>query len=66
MWKKFQKFPPCRLQDIRIISISSDKNHFFGLAKNMATALHKVTFVWKLFYVCGALNSFFNPSFLHA
>jgi len=42
MHKKFSKFPPCRLQDI---SVRIDKNPYFGLAKNKATILHKVTFV---------------------
>jgi len=30
MWKKFQKFPPCTLQDI---SVLIDKNPFWGLQK---------------------------------
>jgi len=49
VWKdveKFQKFPPCRLQDI---SIWSKKNPFFVTAKIWAVALHKVKSLWKNF-----------------
>jgi len=41
--KKIQNFPLCRLQDI---SVWSDKSPFGGLAKNRATALHKVTYIF--------------------
>jgi len=66
VWKdveKIPKFSPCRLQDI---SIWSDKNLFFDLAKNRAVALHKVTFVCKNVQNGGAsLDSFFKASWLH-
>jgi len=60
--EKIQNFPPCRLQDIRVLS---DKNPFFApvknRAKNRAAAFHKVTFVWKNVQNGGAsLDSFFK------
>jgi len=36
MWKKFQKFPPYRMEDIRVLS---DKLPFCGPAKVQAPAL---------------------------
>jgi len=64
MWKKFQKFPSCRLLDN---SVWSDKSPFFAPMKTRAAALHKVTFVWKYVQNGGAsLDSFFKASWLHA
>jgi len=46
-----------------MIYVQIDKNLFFGLAKNKAAALYKVTFVWKNVYIDGAyLDSFFKAS----
>jgi len=42
--EKVQKYPPCRLEDINVWIY---KNLFFGLAKNYAPTLHKLTLVWK-------------------
>jgi len=63
MWKNFQKFIPCGLQDI---SIWSDKSPFGGgLTKNWVAALYKVTFVWKNVQNGGAsLDSFLKASCL--
>jgi len=48
MWKKFQKFPPCELQDISVRSDKSRINPFFGPSKIQAAALHKFILVLKM------------------
>jgi len=64
MWKKIQKFSPCRLQDI---SIWSNKNPFFVTMKSRAAALHKVKSLWKKSQNgCNYMDSFFKASWLHA
>jgi len=64
MWKKFQKFSPCGLQDIKV---SIDKNNFFNPAKKRAIVLDKVTIASKNAQNVGAsLDSFLKASWLHA
>jgi len=64
MWEKFQKFLPRGLQDI---SIQIHFKHFIGLAKNRASALHKLTFLRKNVQNGGAsLDSFSETSWLYA
>jgi len=42
MWKKFQKFPPCTLEDI---GVRSGKNPFLGPAKTWVGVIQRLTFV---------------------
>jgi len=55
MWKKIQKFLPCRLQE----------NPLLGPVENRAAALHKLTFICKNVLNGGPFFGF-KASWLHA